>query len=118
MTDDMLAFCRDHHVELSTSLDGRSTFTTRTAQPTRDSFERTLEGITKARTICGHESVAALATVTRHSLSFPREIIDTYTELGFDSIALRPISPFGFAVKTRRKLGCTTEEYLRFYRKP
>ena len=117
MTDDMLAFCRDNHVELSTSLDGpMHVHNANRPNPTRDSFERTVEGITKARAICGHESVAALATVTRHSLPFPREIVDAYTELGFDSIALRPISPFGFAVKTRRKLGCTTEEYLRFYR--
>ena len=117
MTDDMLAFCRDHHVELSTSLDGPvHVHNANRPNPTRDSFERTVEGITKARAICGHESVAALATVTRHSLPFPREIVDTYTELGFDSIALRPVSPFGFAVKTHRKLSCATEEYLRFYR--
>ena len=117
MTEDMLAFCRDHHVELSTSLDGpQNVHNANRPNPTRDSFERTIEGITRAREVCGHDRVAALATVSRHSLPFPREIVDTYIELGFDSISLRPISPFGFAVKSGRKLGYTTEEYLKFYR--
>ena len=117
MTEDMLAFSRDHHVELSTSLDGpQNVHNANRPNPTRDSFERTIRAITRAREVCGHDRVAALATVTRHSLPFPREIVDTYIELGFDSISLRPISPFGFAVKTGRKLGYTTEEYLKFYR--
>ena len=117
MTDDMLAYCHNQGVELSTSLDGpRNVHNANRPNPTRDSFERTIEGITRARKVLGHDRVASLATVTRHSLPFPREIVNTYVELGFDSISLRPISPFGFAVKTGQKLGYTTEEYLRFYR--
>ena len=116
MTDEMLAFCRDMEVELSTSLDGPAhVHNANRPNPTRDSFERTLRGLDKAREICGPGRVAALATVTRHSLPFAREIVDTYLASGFDSIALRPISPFGFAVKTHRRIGCSTEEYLRFY---
>lgn len=117
MTEEMLAFCRDMDVVLSTSLDGPAhVHNANRPNPTRDAFERTVRGLDRARSICGHDRVAALATVTRHSLPFAREIVDTYLGLGFDSIALRPISPFGFAVKTRQKLGYTTEEYLRFYR--
>ena len=117
MTEDMLVFCRDHRVELSTSLDGpEHIHNVNRPNPTLDSYQRTVDGIERARAVCGHDSVAALATVTRHSLPFPREIVDTYVKLGFDSIALRPISPFGFAVKTAKKLGYASEEYLRFYR--
>ena len=117
MTDDMLVFCRDMDVELSTSLDGpEHVHNANRPNPTRDSFERTLQGLDRARAICGPDRVAALATITRHSLPFAREIVDAYIALGFDSIALRPISPFGFAVRTRRSIGCSTEEYLRFYR--
>lgn len=117
MTDDMLGLCRDHGIELSTSLDGpEHVHNANRPNPTKDSFQRTVEGMARARRVCGHDSVAALATITRHSLPYPREIVDTHLELGFDSIALRPISPFGFAVRSQRKLGCTTEEYLGFYR--
>ena len=117
MTDDMLDLCREHGIELSTSLDGpEHVHNANRPNTARDSFKRTVEGIVRARTVCGHDRVAALATITRHSLPHPREIVDAYLDLDFDSIALRPISPFGFAVRSQRKLGCTTEEYLRFYR--
>ena len=117
MTDVMLVFCRDHGIELSTSLDGPDQIhDANRPNATRDSFKRTVEGIARARAICGHDRVAALATITRHGLQYPRETVDTYLELGFESISLRPISPFGFAVKSRRKLGYTSDEYLRFYR--
>jgi len=117
LTDEMLAFCRDHKIELSTSLDGPAhVHNANRINRTRDSFERTVEGIERARAVCGHDRVAALATITRNSLPFAREIVDTYVELGFDSISVRPISPFGFAVKSVRKLGYTMDEYLRFYR--
>lgn len=117
MTGEMLAFCHEHQIELSTSLDGpKHVHDANRINATRDSFERTIEGIERARAICGHDRVAALATITRNSLPFAREIVDTYAELGFDSISLRPLSPFGFAAKSRQKLGYTTEEYLLFYR--
>ena len=116
-TDEMLEFCRDHSIELSTSLDGPAhVHNANRIIPTRDSFERTIMGIERARGICGHDRVAALATITRYSLPFAKEIIDTYVEFGFDSISLRPISPFGFAVKSARKLAYTMDEYLKFYR--
>ena len=117
MTDEMLAFCRDHRIELSTSLDGpKHVHDACRPNVARDSFDRTVEGIARARAVCGHDRVAALTTVTKRSLPFAREIVDTYVELGFDSIALRPLSPYGFAVRSQRKIGCTVEEYLRFYR--
>ena len=117
MTDDMLAFCRDHAIELSTSLDGpKHVHDACRPNATRDSFERTVEGIARARAVCGNDRVAALATITKRSLPFAREIVDAYVDLGFDSISLRPLSPYGFAARSQRRLGCTVDEYLRFYR--
>ena len=54
-------------------------------------------------------------TATRLSLSHPREIIDEYIRLGFDSIFLRALSPYGFAVRSFKSIGYSTEEFLRFY---
>ena len=117
LTNEMLAFCRDHAIELSSSLDGpRHVHNACRPNATRDSFERTVEGIARARAVCGHDRVAALATITKRSLPFAREIVDTYVDLGFDSISLRPLSPYGFATRSQRKLGCTVDEYLCFYR--
>lgn len=117
LDDDMLAFCRDHGIELSTSLDGPAkVHNANRINPTRDSYERTVAGIDRARAICGEDSVDALATITRHSLPHAKEIIDTYVDLGFKSISLRPLSPFGFAVKSANKIGYSTADYLNFYR--
>jgi radical SAM protein with 4Fe4S-binding SPASM domain len=56
-------------------------------------------------------------TTTRLSLDYPIEIIDEYVRLGFRSIFLRPISPYGFAVRTRSKTGYETARFLDFYKK-
>jgi uncharacterized protein len=49
----------------------------------------------------GKDRVGALMTTTEGSLDRVEEIVDTYLELGLDGIFLRPLSPFGFAVKTK-----------------
>lgn len=117
LTNEMLAFCSSNGIDLSTSLDGPAEIhNANRIIPQRDSYARTIEGITRARAICGHDKVAALATITRQSLSCPQEIVDTYVAEGFDSIALRPLSPFGFAARTMHKIGYSSDEYLRFYR--
>jgi His-Xaa-Ser system radical SAM maturase HxsB len=117
LSDEMLAFCRAHSIELSTSLDGPAVLhDANRINRSRDSFERTITGIQRAKAICGHDRVAALPTITSKSLSFARNIVDTYVDLGFDSISLRPISPFGFARRTMPKLGYDQSAFLHFYR--
>lgn len=60
--------------------------------------------------------VEALLTTTRETLRHPREIVDTYVELGCRALFLRPVDPFGFAEKTRRVVEYPRAEYLAFYR--
>jgi len=57
----------------------------------------------------------ALPTITRHSLSRWKDIIDTYVELGCRAVFLRILDPFGFAAMSNRTLGYTIDEYLEFY---
>ena len=112
-----LDFCRAHSIELSTSLDGPD-FVHNANRPnaTRDSWRRTIDAIKNAGEICGQEHISALTTVSRFSLPHARAIIDTYVEAGLETISLRPISPFGFAVKSASKLGYSTTEFMKFYR--
>jgi His-Xaa-Ser system radical SAM maturase HxsB len=118
LTDDMLHYFKAHNVKLSTSLDGPE-WLHNANRPNRhkDSFQRTLAGIQKAREVLGDEAIAALPTITRASLPHPEALIDTYVAQGFHSIFLRPISPYGFAVKTARSIGYAMEEFLTFYRR-
>ena len=56
-------------------------------------------------------------TTTKESLAYPREIIDEYLRLNLGSIVLRSLSPFGFATKTMKAIGYSSEEFVEFYRK-
>lgn len=116
ITSEQLEFCRRHQVNLSTSLDGPEHLHNRNRpRRGRDSFERTLDGIRAAREVLGHDAVSALTTITRDSLKEPEAIIDTYAALGFSSIFLRPLSPYGFARLTRDRIGYTVDEFMTFY---
>lgn len=116
LTDEVLDFARAHNIQFSTSLDGPAELhNANRPTPTRDSYERTLEGIQLVRASLGHDAVSALTTLTARSLEQPRAIIDEYVKQGFSSISLRPLSPYGFASRSAQRLDYPMERYLRFY---
>jgi His-Xaa-Ser system radical SAM maturase HxsB len=118
LTDEQLAFFAEHGFALSTSLDGPEWLhNANRPRPERDSYRRTVEGIERARRALGEDAVSALTTLTRRSLEAPEAIIDEYRKLGFPSIFLRPLSPYGFALKTSSRTGYTIEDFLAFYRR-
>ncbi|WP_422931600.1 His-Xaa-Ser system radical SAM maturase HxsB [Singulisphaera sp. PoT] len=117
ITDEMLEYCREHGIFLSTSLDGpKALHNQNRPRPGGDSHELAESGIHRAREFLGHDGVAALMTTTAASLAYPKEIVDEYVRLGFSSIFLRPLSPYGFAVKTGLVRKYTVDEWLAFYR--
>ena len=117
LTDKHLEFCREHSILISTSLDGPSELhNANRPRPGRDAHQRVSSGIKRVRDSLGRDSVSALMTATAKSLTMPREIIDEYLRQGFHSIFLRPISPFGFAVRSGAKIGYETNAFLDFYR--
>jgi uncharacterized protein len=118
INDEILDFLREHRIYVSTSLDGPAVIhNANRPRPDRDSHELTIRGIDRVRRVLGHDAVSALMTTTRLSLSHPEAIVNEYVEQGFDHIFLRPISPYGFAVKSRRRTGYELENFLEFYRR-
>lgn len=118
VTDDILAFCQQHRIYLSTSLDGPAFIhNANRPRPGNDAYELTIRGIARAREALGHEAVSALMTTTRLSLDYPEAIVDEYIAQGFNHIFLRPISPYGFALRTRRRTGYERSAFLDFYRR-
>lgn len=118
VTDDILLYFRDEGVKVSTSLDGPAFLHNRNRpRPGGDSYEKAVEGIERSRMILGKENVAALMTTTAASLDYPVEIVDEYVRRDFHSIFLRPISPYGFAVKSRHRTGYEMDRFLAFYKK-
>jgi His-Xaa-Ser system radical SAM maturase HxsB len=114
--DDMLSYFREHDVLISTSLDGPADLhNANRPRPGKDSYERAVDGIERVRLALGRDRVSALMTTTEASLDRSRDIIDEYLRLGFDTIFLRPLSPYGFAVKTKWYGAYNAERWLKFY---
>jgi His-Xaa-Ser system radical SAM maturase HxsB len=117
LTDEMLAFCAEHDIHLSTSLDGPAFLhNSNRPRPGRDSHERLVANLGRARERLGHDQVSALMTTTVDSLGHPQEIVDEYVALGFDSVFVRPISPYGFAIRTRQAFRYQTDAFVAFYK--
>ncbi|HEY1759353.1 MAG TPA: His-Xaa-Ser system radical SAM maturase HxsB [Bryobacteraceae bacterium] len=118
ITDEILSYLRDERIKVSTSLDGPAFLHNRN-RPRRggDSYEKAIEGIQRCREVLGHEGVAALMTTTAASLEHVTEIIDEYVRQDFHSIFLRPISPYGFAIRTRHRTGYEMDKFVEFYKK-
>jgi His-Xaa-Ser system radical SAM maturase HxsB len=117
-TNEMLTYFRDESIRVSTSLDGPAFLHNKNRpRPGNDSYERAIDGIERSRAILGFNNVAALMTTTSASLEHVDEIIDEYVRREFHTIFLRPISPYGFAIKTKSKTGYEMERFLGFYKK-
>jgi His-Xaa-Ser system radical SAM maturase HxsB len=118
VTDEILAFCREHSIYLSTSLDGPEDLHN-AHRPLRDgnSYRATLDGIRRVREALGPDFVSALMTTTPASLGRVEEIIDEYVRQGFHSIFLRSLSPYGFAVRTSLLRKYDVAAWLEFYKR-
>lgn len=118
ISDEILEFCKEHNILISTSLDGpEHIHNANRPKSGAKSYELVIDGINKARNVLGNDSVSALMTTTLLSLNHPIEIIDNYIQNGFTNIFLRPISPYGFAIKNRKKNSYETQKFLDFYKK-
>jgi len=116
-TDEILRFCRDHKIYLSSSLDGPADLHNKNRpRPGRDSHARFVEGLARARDIVGYDSVSALMTTSPASLGRVKDIVDEYVRHGFDGIFLRHLSPYGFALKTKSFQAYSAERWLEFYK--
>ena len=116
ITEEILIYCKEHEILISTSLDGpKHIHDSNRTKPHASSYDLTIEGINKSRDILGKDHVSALMTTTRLSLDFPIEIVDEYIKMGFNGIFLRNISPYGFALRGN-KSKYETDNFISFYK--
>lgn len=59
---------------------------------------------------------SALLTISKHSLKYPKDIINEYIKNKLDTIFIRALSPIGFAKKYWDKIGYTPQEFINFYK--
>jgi uncharacterized protein len=116
LDDEILDFCADEGVHLSTSLDGpQELHNGNRRRPGQDSWQQAVAGIRRVQERLGQDRVSALMTTTEASLTQASEIIDSYAELGLRGVFLRPISPYGFAVRGRGGANYDVSRWLDFY---
>ena len=117
ITEEILLYCKENDILISSSLDGpKNVHNENRKKPGGDSYELTIQGIELSRKILGRDRVSTLMTTTNLSLEHPIEIVEEYYNQGFRNIFLRPISPYGFAVKNDKKNKYETEKFLNFYK--
>ncbi len=117
LTPEILSFCKKHKIILSSSLDGPEDLHNQNRpRPDRNSHQKFVEGLRNARLELGYDQISALMTTTEQSLGRVREIIDEYLRLGFQGIFLRALSPYGFAIKTRKYMSYDATCWLEFYK--
>ena len=84
LTDEVLAFCRDHRICFSTSLDGPEDLpNSRRALPGGNSYRAAVDGIRRVRDALGPDAIAALMTTSPGSLTRPVDILDENVAKGF-----------------------------------
>ena len=117
LNEEILGFCHEHGICISTSLDGPADLHNAN-RPNADnnSYQMTMGGIKRARQALGIEKVSALMTTTKASLPQVKEIIDEYIRHDFNGIFLRSLSPYGFAIKSRSFDGYDSQQWQEFYR--
>ena len=115
LTEQMLEICKKYNVVISTSLDGPA-FLHNVNRGKIDSYEKVVAGIAKARAAVGQEKVSALMTASVAGLKYPIEIVDEYVKLGFKSIFLRALNPYGLAAHNDNWEQYTTD-FVSFYKK-
>lgn len=119
ITEEMLKWLKGHRVYISTSIDGPKHLhnVNRPHNETGNSYDLVVEKINLCRKYLGNDSVSALMTTTSYTINYFKEIIDNYIELGFDSVFLRSLNPYGFAKRDQHLLAYPMDEFVENYKK-
>jgi His-Xaa-Ser system radical SAM maturase HxsB len=116
LDDGILDFCAKEDVYVSTSLDGpQDLHNGNRRRPGQDSWQQAVTGIRRVQDRLGTDRVSALMTTTDAGLDRAAEIVDVYAELGLGAVFLRPISPYGFALRGRGGADYDVTRWLEFY---
>lgn len=112
-----LDFYKRFNFDISTSVDGPKSYhdTCRKDHGKIGTFDRVKYNIMRVRQSLG-DKVDALLTITKYNLSHLREVVDTYVDLGFHGIVLRPLNPYGRYIENMKTLNYSVEEYIEAYK--
>ncbi len=112
ISKEQIDFFKKHSIEISTSLDGPKQLhdTNRKSRIFESSYDKFIENSKLVR------DCAPLLTITKTNINKLRSVIDTYVELGYNTIFLRALNPYGNAIKNKSELDYSTEEFISAYK--
>ncbi len=118
ITEKKLKYISKNNILISTSLDGPKEIhdNHRKMRSGKSSYENFLEKLQLTKSLIGNTNISALMTTTKNSIYNIEKIVDEYRNLGFNSIFLRPINPFGLAVENKQKLQYPISEFINMYK--
>lgn len=117
ITNEIISFLVQYKFGVSTSVDGSKALhnVNRPFKGGGGTYDRLLQVIARLRE--NNIYVGAIETTSVYSFDYSKKIIDTYKEIGFDSIFIRPLTPLGKATKGWEKIGYDPERFIEFYKK-
>ena len=116
INDEILEYCYKNDIYISTSLDGPKRLHDKNRpKASKNGYDTTIKGIQAVRNYLGPDKISALMTTTEESLGQVKDIVDEYLLHNFNSIFLRPLSPYGFAIKTKQAYKYDVTRWLKFY---
>ena len=122
MDEEKMNYLIEHKVGACTSLDGPKELHDYNRQYLDGSnYEQVIKWIKKFNETyknknIRNKSMGALVTLTKKSLSYPKEIVDEYIKLGLNSVHLRFLNKLGIAKKRWNNIGYSIKEYLSFWK--
>lgn len=115
ISEEIADYLEEHHITVSTSLDGHQAIHEKN-RPARTNFSAHSKAEAGIRFLQERNfHPGAILTTTRSSLAYAKEIVDEYVRLGLNSITLRPLTPLGCASTRWSEIGYSPEEFLVFY---
>lgn len=114
---DLLELVENENFSISTSIDGSLATMTKNRTFEDGISESVFKNFDYILKNYGPEKIAALPTITENQINHPEELIETYTNLGFQSIFLRPVNYMGFARKQHKEASKAINEWNEFYLK-
>ncbi len=122
MDDEKMTYLLDNNVWISTSLDGDEHVHNYNRKFVwwKNSHKEVIKWIKKINDYAKklwkqNYQVWAIATVTKESLKYPKQIIDTYVKLWLKRIFIRPLNPYWFASKIWNDIWYNQDQYIKFY---
>jgi uncharacterized protein len=115
-----IKFIIRNNITICTSLDGPKHLHNKTRKSPyyKDTYSNTLKNLKKIIYYSKKgviETPNIITTVTKHSLAYPKEIVDEYIKLNISRIQLGFLEPLGRAENLWKSIGYTYKDYLDFY---